>query len=53
MSQVKQLQEPQKTASGLDPIAEARQKALTQLAELLFEFSDEAPRTGARVFPPS
>ncbi|MBN8655979.1 MAG: tetratricopeptide repeat protein, partial [Anaerolineae bacterium] len=37
MAQVKQLQEPtKKTASGLDPIAEARQKALTQLAELLF-----------------
>lgn len=44
MAQVKQLQntEPQKTASGLDPIAEARQKALTQLAELLFDFSDDS-----------
>jgi len=43
MAQVKQLQEPtKKTASGLDPIAEARQKALTQLAELLFDFSDES-----------
>ncbi|MBL8101088.1 MAG: tetratricopeptide repeat protein, partial [Anaerolineales bacterium] len=48
MSQVKQLQEPQKTASGLDPIAEARQKALTQLAELLFEFSDESPAAQER-----
>jgi tetratricopeptide (TPR) repeat protein len=42
MAQVKQLQKP-KTSSGLDPIAEARQKALTQLAELLFEFSDDSP----------
>lgn len=43
MAQVKQLQEPtKKTASGLDPIAEARQKALTQLAELLFDFSDDS-----------
>ncbi|MBI5954418.1 MAG: tetratricopeptide repeat protein, partial [Chloroflexi bacterium] len=48
MSQVKQLQEPQKTASGLDPITEARQKALTQLAELLFEFSDESPAAQER-----
>lgn len=42
MSQVKQLQEPEtKVGSGLDPIAEARQKALTQLAELLFELTDD------------
>ena len=43
MAQVKQLQQPtKKTASGLDPVAEARQKALTQLAELLFDFSDDS-----------
>ena len=48
MSQVKQLQEPQKTASGLDPITEASQKALTQLAELLFEFSDDSPAAQER-----
>ena len=43
MAQVKQLQEPtKKAASGLDPIAEARQKALTQLAEVLFDFSDDS-----------
>ncbi len=48
MSQVKQLQEPQKAASGLDPVTEARQKALTQLAELLFEFSDESPAAQER-----
>lgn len=43
MAQVKQLQTPEITASGLDPVAEAGQKALTQLAELLFEYSDESP----------
>jgi len=48
MAQVKQLQKPGKAASGLDPIAEARQKALTQLAELLFEFSDESPAAQER-----
>jgi tetratricopeptide (TPR) repeat protein len=42
MAQVKNLQKP-KISSGLDPVAEARQKALTQLAELLFEFSDDSP----------
>ncbi|NUQ57936.1 MAG: tetratricopeptide repeat protein [Anaerolineales bacterium] len=44
MAQVKQLEtQPRiKAASGMDPIAEARQKALTQLAELLFDFSDES-----------
>ncbi len=49
MAQVKQLQEPSKSsASGLDPIAEARQKALTQLAEILFDFSDESPAAQQR-----
>lgn len=47
MAQVKQLQKP-KTSSGLDPVAEARQKALTQLAELLFEFSDDSPSAQER-----
>ena len=32
----------------MDPIAEARQKALTQLAELLFEYSDENPSAQER-----
>ena len=41
MMQVKQLQEPRQTSTGLDPIAEARQKALTQLAEILFDYSDD------------
>ncbi len=49
MAQVKQLQQPAASQSaGLDPIAEARQKALTQLAELLFEFSDESPSAQER-----
>ncbi|GAB4543202.1 MAG: hypothetical protein Fur002_14830 [Anaerolineales bacterium] len=49
MAQVKQLQKPSAAqAAGLDPIAEARQKALTQLAELLFEFSDEGPSAQER-----
>jgi tetratricopeptide (TPR) repeat protein len=43
MAQVKQLQGPKTTPdSGLDPIAEARKKALTRLAEVLFELSEEA-----------
>jgi tetratricopeptide (TPR) repeat protein len=42
MAQVKELDDPKKDAdSGLDPIAEARQKALTRLAEILFEYSSE------------
>ncbi len=49
MAQVKELQKPSTArASGLDPIAETRQKALTQLAELLFEFSDESPAAQER-----
>ncbi|NOH03275.1 MAG: tetratricopeptide repeat protein [Chloroflexi bacterium] len=48
MAQVKQLQQPQKTASGLDPVAEARQKALTHLAEMLFEYSDDSPAAQER-----
>jgi len=42
MAQVKQLEQPKKQAdSGLDPVAEARQKALTRLAEILFEYSTD------------
>ena len=48
MAQVKQLQEPQKASSGMEPIVEARQKALTHLAELLFEYSDESPAAQER-----
>jgi tetratricopeptide (TPR) repeat protein len=46
MAQVKQLDQPKKeTDSGLDPIAEARQKALTRLAEILFEYSTDDGQT--------
>ena len=45
---VKQLQEPKQAASGMDPITEARQKSLSQLAELLFEYSDENPSAQER-----
>ncbi len=51
MAQVKQLDAPKKrTDSGLDPVAEARQKALTRLAEILFEYStdDGAQQVQAR-----
>jgi len=50
MAQVKQLDKPKKqTDSGLDPIAEARQKALTRLAEVLFDYStDDGASTQAR-----
>lgn len=48
MAQVKQLQPSAAQSAGLDPVAEARQKALTQLAELLFEFSDESPSAQER-----
>jgi len=43
MSQVKQLTPPtQPAASSTDPIAEASQKALTILAEMLFDYSDDS-----------
>jgi tetratricopeptide (TPR) repeat protein len=50
MAKVKQLDQPKKPAdSGLDPIAEARQKALTRLAEILFDYtSDDGASTQAR-----
>lgn len=42
MSKVKQFNPPTApVASSPDPVAEARQKALTALAEILFEYSDE------------
>jgi tetratricopeptide (TPR) repeat protein len=44
MSQVKQLNPSEiPVATGMDPIGEARQKALTTLAEVLFDYSDESP----------
>lgn len=48
MAQIKQMQQPKQAASGMDPVAEARQKALTQLAEILFEYSDESPAARER-----
>jgi tetratricopeptide (TPR) repeat protein len=49
MAKVRQLQEPRvRTDSGLDPIAETRQKALTKLAEMLFDYSDESPAAQER-----
>jgi tetratricopeptide (TPR) repeat protein len=49
MAKVKQLEEPtRRSASGLDPVAEARQKALTKLAEVLFDYSDESPAAQER-----
>ena len=43
MSQVKQQAPPtQSVASSMDPIAEASQKALTVLAEMLFDYSDDS-----------
>jgi tetratricopeptide (TPR) repeat protein len=40
MASIHQLQAPEPAKSGIDPISEARHKALTKLAKLLFEFSD-------------
>jgi tetratricopeptide (TPR) repeat protein len=40
MASIQQLEAPEDANTELDPIADARQKALTRLAELLFEFSD-------------
>ncbi len=41
-------QPSQRTASGMDPVAETRQKALTKLAEVLFDYSDENPAAQER-----
>jgi tetratricopeptide (TPR) repeat protein len=44
MAKVRQLQEPAPdSTSSMDPIAEARQKAMTKLAEILFDYSDDSP----------
>jgi tetratricopeptide (TPR) repeat protein len=44
MAKIKQWQEPKEAASAeLDPVAEASHKALTKLAEILFDYSDESP----------
>jgi len=49
MSQVKQLNPPTAPIeTSMDPIAEARQSALTTLAEVLFDYSDESPSAQTR-----
>jgi tetratricopeptide (TPR) repeat protein len=49
MSQVRQLQEPAHDhAVYLDPVEEARQKAMTKLAEILFDYSDDSPAAQER-----
>jgi tetratricopeptide (TPR) repeat protein len=43
MAQVKQLETPKKsTENTLDPISDARQKALKMIAEVMFELSDDS-----------
>ena len=41
MASIRQLEAPEPTDSDLDPISEARHKALTKLAKLLFEFTSD------------
>jgi tetratricopeptide (TPR) repeat protein len=49
MAQVKELEKPKVAAvPGLDPVAEARQRALIQLAGILFDYSDESPASVQR-----
>jgi tetratricopeptide (TPR) repeat protein len=49
MAKVRQLQEPSPaSASQLDPVAEARQKAMTSLAEILFDYTDSSPSAQER-----
>ncbi len=42
MAQVRQMEAPKAADSGLDPVAEARQLALTRLAEVLFDLSEDS-----------
>lgn len=49
MAQVKQLTKPQEaSSSALDPVETAARKALTKLAEILFEYSDQSPEAAER-----
>jgi tetratricopeptide (TPR) repeat protein len=50
MAKVRQFQEPAApiSASNIDPVAEARQKAMTKLAEILFDYSDDSPSAQER-----
>jgi tetratricopeptide (TPR) repeat protein len=47
MAQVKGMESPKPTETGLDPVMDARQKALTRLAEVLFELFDEGGDTSS------
>ncbi len=42
MAQVRQLESPQPAETGLNPVAEARKKALNRMAEVLFELHGES-----------
>jgi tetratricopeptide (TPR) repeat protein len=49
MSKVRHLQEPvQNSASNVDPVEEARQSAMTALAEILFDYTDDSPSAQER-----
>ena len=49
MAKVRQLEENTPASSArLDPIAEARQRAMTKLAEILFDYSDTSPSAQER-----
>ncbi|OQX63672.1 MAG: hypothetical protein B5M51_04855 [Anaerolinea sp. 4484_236] len=49
MAQVKKLNEPKKEiSSNFNPVAEARKKAMTVLAEILFEYSGEGDEQKVR-----
>ncbi len=45
MAQVKQVEPPKVSDTGMDPIAEARKHAISRLAEILFDLSEEIGST--------
>ncbi|KAF0107628.1 MAG: hypothetical protein FD146_1662 [Anaerolineaceae bacterium] len=47
MAQVRTMETPGPEESSLDPVGEARQKALTRLAEILFEYSEGSGETSS------
>jgi tetratricopeptide (TPR) repeat protein len=48
MAKVQESTDRIKKTTGMDPVNEARHKALTTLAELLFEYSDDTPAAQER-----
>jgi tetratricopeptide (TPR) repeat protein len=48
MAQVRKMDAPTPEESSLDPVAEARQKALTRLAEILFEYGEGSVEASAK-----